>query len=987
MQKNNIHKKSLKKKLLTSTLLVLGLAFVLVGFTGFASPKTTVTQAYASGTDYTTDLSNSHDFTPSTEKMRAIDPNFSIDINISQSTIEPLTIPVVAKFSNYISANKIPSNLGFPISQLPISGSTSNLFVKSKVKINVYDFYVARTTDKDFFYDNETNLFSETLNKYNIEYHKVEPTSDTIRYDWSIDNSKLDTKYYYFNFVVARHNYVVGVNREVKGGSAEIFRFGYNLERIVSYSNISNAITTRELLSQYFENESNLSQDVKENRNDAIRKTLGSNKEISTVTVEWIEMTSYSSFQTVSDTIEVDSTYLGCKDFVFKEVLNKLPQDEAKDFNAIHKEYFYDAVTNEYLLIGKRIVRIVDEDNPFTYIYDCKTDTATLSINYEPYQYNDLALIAKNNDENNLLQMHLYPTDIETESVKIDSNTYKDYCTLIWDYDEIYQELYNSCKWLILIEPEDISYSVSGGSRDFGIIKTNESLSVTFPADSPENLFGIDITLTCIIVPDEDYTVKVSYYDVDDNYSATRITTESTVMKLSKVINLTDKTFANSNFYTDYVVPGLTVDDEIVDCFKYKDVDIQWDRNSNIAILYVEYSPATVICLKNDLTEDTNYRLLGRQSTFNVDELNFIIPFGYRIKNITVDEKFKNDVKIKFNELSPSDSKVTFFCSTKLEEQIVLIAELSDTWLIEFDYLFPYKDSCFSTLEHKVSEIKVADVPDINNITIKNLCDFAFGGINNMNICASVPKISKVSEKDLGVFELTLEYSPLSVKAQDSDGSYTEVLVYLTPYSVWNEYLGKDFSLMWLNTPENEFFDGESYNTISTDKLYGFFTQFVWSGQQLDLNEITSKFTTGTAEGGIDEEVCRVVYEAREVSGSDLYKWADSRKNNIGTITISYITIALSEAVSDDNKVYYSYFTYFDGNSVNNFVSRSGADDYDDNTGALPNFTEDVGKDIADWWENSSPAKVIKVILYVLLGLLVLFLIIKFAIWLFKDRN
>lgn len=1031
MRKNKIHKKSFKKKLLTSTLLVLGLAFVLVGFTGFASPKTAVTQAYASEVSAYADKATSNidgkDY-PYSEQVSSIDKyiligeDYTNSFSMGVSLTDPLSIPNKGTFPDrYLNKATDYSSSG-----LIYPGNEYFSYVEEK-GLNEYYYCLGRTTDVNFFYDTTTTDLFDLVLKYDIEYKMAgrghnanclnpETTigaslqTTTLWKNWTVNENTLDTPYYYFNFIVSYRESLAHMVNLAGRGATYMFSKTSIVERSVMPSE---PITAREILTEYYEDESNIGKSDKELRNDAIRSVLGkSTLDTATVTVEWIEMTSFASYNEVSDSLsDIDATYLGCKDYVFQQVLNKLGRS-LEDFNAIHKEYFYDDETKQYLLTGKRIVRIVDKDNPFTYKYDLNTNKATLSINYEPFQYNNLAITAKNNDENNLLEVSLFPTDVTTDKVKFDGTTYREYYNLIWDYDEIYQQLYNACKWLIIIEPDDISYSVSNEGNDFALFKTDESLTVRFPADAPENLFGLDITLTCIIVPDEDYSVTVSYYDVDENYSAERITTEKPVTyKLSEVINFTDKTFINSSFYADYVVAGLTVDDEIVECFKYKDVDIQWNRTDNTAVLFVEYYPATVICLKNDLNDDTNYRLLGRQSTFYVSELNFVVPVGYRIKGITVDEKFSKDVKIKFNELSPYESIVTFFCATNLEEQITLTAELSNTYLVRFDYLEQFKDSGFGILKTFEGMIDAPLVPDITKIKVgatsdnpagTGLCKFAYYETEDgkkvypfektgINVGVSTPEVYSVNFDGKGVFEISLEYSFITLKFKNADTESSgtvseEKVVYLTNYKAWQDLYGANWSILYLNSGENQIFTSEDTHTINPENLYGFFTQLVFKEQQTDLDSICSDGLT-YGQAGTDKKGVQVIAEYRTASGSDLYKWADKHQDNLGTMLISKLFVGIGEAVNDDNTVYYTYFTYLDGSATNSFAGRNDADDYDDEGDASQNTAEDIGESISDWWENSSPAKVIKVILYVLLGVLVLFFIIKFAIWLFKDRN
>ena len=323
--------------------------------------------------------------------------------------------------------------------------------------------------------------------------------------------------------------------------------------------------------------------------------------------------------------------------------------------------------------------------------------------------------------------------------------------------------------------------------------------------------------------------------------------------------------------------------------------------------------------------------------------------------------------------------------------------ELTDEWLLSVNYLTQYKNSPFAVLNTKELAVKVNDFPDIYKLTPEDVARLVGTDISvlKMKENAVMAEEVKVAFNGVSGYTVNLKYSVITVVTKDSDGNNSYLNIGLTPFSIWRERFGEDWTLTYI-APEVFKFSQE----VKYDKLYGFFALATFSEQIRNFNSWFKEFTSAG---------CSVIFNKAEVTGSGLYRFARENASSlivggaatgavlgmfcgvplVGAIVgagagalFSLTTSLLSEMASDENAKYYTYFFYLDGTTDEAYVAHNGADDISDNDSALTN----KGEDILDKVTKSELGRAIGIILGVTAAVVIVLLVIRIIIWLFPKK-
>lgn len=245
----------------------------------------------------------------------------------------------------------------------------------------------------------------------------------------------------------------------------------------------------------------------------------------------------------------------------------------------------------------------------------------------------------------------------------------------------------------------------------------------------------------------------------------------------------------------------------------------------------------------------------------------------------------------------------------------------------------------------------------------------------------------------IDTYIVNLDYSVITVVTKDDSGD-DYLNVKLTPFSMWRESFGEDWTLTYLARDVFQFSDEVEY-----DKLYGLFSVAVFKVQVKDFN---SWFKDLSGAG------CSVIFNKTEIHGSDFYKFV--RKNETALTVLggavggfaglfcgspikgaivgaaagklfSFSSELIAEMAHDDYGTYYSYFFYLDGTTNQPFIAHNGADDIDDKDSSFKNWLDHKWEEIG----GSDVLKVIGIILGVVLFLVILSLVLRVIEWLFPN--
>lgn len=697
--------------------------------------------------------------------------------------------------------------------------------------------------------------------------------------------------------------------------------------------------------------------------------------DISHVKLEYLKMKGFSEYETVQDGFYIDTSFIHNPTIV-KHLASQTfgYGDNLTKFNAIYKDYSYHVDGQANLLSQKIVRQAVDVEYDLNNIvWNNGEASSTLKVVYDDFNYADFSIRIKNNDVNNALVMDIYTT-----TVTPDGENY----ILSFNYDEITQQLYNSCGWLFELTPDN--FNIINNSKDVIVDLGADAVTFTFPKNNQEALFDVSATATTIITEDLDYSVVYKYMLVNPDLTLTEITSAPFALKYSKLINL-----SNQNFYALYgeeietaLSPDVLGDARYIE---YAGTRTAIDTETSSAIITVLYNYNTIVKTTNNLNGEVRFANLKKNAlNYTASEFDFCMPDGYRIKNLSC--LTPDLATIEFKDVYPASSTIKVLCGYNCQQIIEVYAELSDKYPVKVNYMAQYKSNTpFFIKAVFEDEVRVADYENIYEISTEQLLAIMRKESFDLLGLATIDSFSV--RRELDTYIIDVEYCNASLKSISADGTdVNEVKVYLTTYADWCAGFGKDWSVFMLNTPKDMYF--QYSNEIDPADLYGFFSVAVFEEQVKNLQD---HFATYSADG------CKTVFQSKKVVGSEIYKFFAGL--NFEIALEDDIGMWFCEIANDDNKTLHSYFFYLDGTSKLPYLALNGADSYDDTDSTIKNGLEDAGEKIGDFFTDafqktkdffrSDTGKVVKIILITVLCVAVLVLFVYIGIkfgWLRRRR-
>ena len=760
------------------------------------------------------------------------------------------------------------------------------------------------------------------------------------------------TYYYYLTLVKVRSEKIRYITHETSG-KLEIMPEAYSTNY---YENtIKNiAIETLEREAEMRESEREWLQDIAGVKPDT--------EEIS-VTLKYKAAADYADIEEQTYTFSVKSTWAQNKTLILSALYDLTPYKNIAELNVV---YTADYWQNGY--VYKTQERIILQARDFEYTYNEGSQTGTLEVIYNDFQYKDLSLRIANNDPLNNLTLDYYTAD----AVVGETTT-----TLTYNFAEIEEQLHNSCNWLFDFGKENIE--ITGTAEGVTTKLTDTALIVTFENDKEKELVNLSLIGVAEIIEDIEYTLTYEYAKLllSGTEIIETVKTSAPITKMYSEIVTCNFT----NFMTDY---GEIVNEAINPDFLggteyYIPVSIQkeysaYDAETHTCKITVEYSYNTLFGITNNYDDGITFKALNH-SSLNYTGGDFVdsIPNGYRVESLTTEAAYKDKLTIT-NAENYLDTRVQVKTSTTAKEVLPIVINYTDSWNLTINYLENYADQriqngekdakpCFAEKKVFSGAIKVKDYADIYNLTAEDVKEIL--GLESLDILglATVEEIA-VTFDGVSTYTVDLSYSHAALKQIDYDGNTLEIKIPLTSYAEWCKQYGQDWSILFLNTPERKYF--KYSNDVSRENLYGFFSVAVFKEQVSDLNYW---FKNNTGDG------CMTIFEGKEVSGAGVYKFFDNLTDKgILMSALGYIGMSFCEIVDDDNAMYYSYFFYLDGTSDDAYLATNGADDSGDTGSAIGNAWNDFTDWIGETWDkltNSKGWEIFKIVMGVVLVILV----------------
>ena len=682
-----------------------------------------------------------------------------------------------------------------------------------------------------------------------------------------------------------------------------------------------------------------------------------------TINFTYKRVKDFAEVETVTQNFTISGRYIYNEDYIKDYMYNVFGYDNISDFNAVY--------TDDYMIDGNIYdtqTRVFLQAESLSYSFDTTSSVGTLNVNYAPFKYSNFVIRITNNDPENNLTIDYFTADVVNNG---------DSTTLTYKFETIERQIYNSTYWLFDIDQRN--FTISSASNVTTSL-SDAALTISFNNAYENNLSELSVIVITEIMEDYELEVTFEYVELDDNLEETIIAAGPQKIFYSKMVYLSNENFETlEDTEIIYVSAIMAISPSVLngqDYYTYDGIRKDYNSDKTACTVVVEYTYTTLLKVTDSLNSQAVYIALNSNSlTYDYEDLPFNVPSGYRIKNVTSD----GNIRIDFNEHKPEDLTITVNESTAQKKIITLTAELSDSWYVTVNYLERYKSTPFAVYKTATKEVRVSEYGEIKNITADQTASII--GKSTLNVLKSAVESLDVTYDGKSTYTITPKYTYLSLKAIDYNGNSKEIKVPLTCYEDYCDMFGQDWSILWLNSSKTEYF--EYSNSVARDKLYGYFNVAVFEEQVSDLNYF---FKSNTGDG------CMTIFKSQQVQGSSVYQFASDMKDSLLFGGAGYALMSFCEIANDNNKILESYFFYLDTNSDKPYLSTGGADNAEDEDSAGENLGEDIiggikdnvdsiGNEIEDWLNNNPFAQFLKILGYVLIGGLALFLLV----WVFRK--
>ncbi len=718
---------------------------------------------------------------------------------------------------------------------------------------------------------------------------------------------------------------------------------------------------------------------------DGIRRSLqeiagvATDTEVVPITLNYKRMSDYSDITSANIVFNVKSVYAQNKNLVLSSLYQLTDFKNIAKLNVVYNGDYFEG--------GYRYStqsRIFLQAKDFKYSYDNENKRGTIEVVYEKFNYKDLSIKIANNDPDNHLQMEYYTSDAID-----DGNT----ITLKYDYETIKNQMHNSTGWLFDMDKNSVE--VVNCPTGVSVTMDDDALTVRCAKTLEDSLQNLSLSSVAEIMEDTECLMTVTYKTLsrDGRYiTESNVTTEPVGLWYSDVLKY--NTFENvMKDYGDVISAGVSP--EFLNGVKYANpTAVHTERTQGDVFdtynVIVEYDYNTLFAITNNYDNSIVYKELSDVTLlYKGDYFVDSIPDGYRVARIT--SSLNNDkVVIRFNE---DLEKTTVEVKTSANKNLLIPIdiEFTDEWVLKVNYLEDYIDyrmrigngsekACFAQRKTLDTTIKVKDYPDIYALTKEDVQkilgkqDLSILGLSNYDGIT-------VNFDGISTYVANVNYSYAALRQIDYDGNINEVKIPLTSYADWCAAYGKEWSILFLNSPDRNYF--QYSNDVTRENLYGFFSVAVFEEQVSDLNYY---FKNTTGDGNI------TMYEECQVQGSKIYNFFNKmREKGVILSTLGHVGMAFCDLINDANHMQYSYFFYLDGTTNMSYLSNGGADGPTDTDDALDNKVEDIKEEVQEkwdsltnridnWWEEfkeSDTWRVIKIVLICVASLMGLLIIVR----------
>lgn len=843
-------------------------------------------------------------------------------------------------------------------------------------------------------------------NSYDFCKLGVKETKENNYYRAGWDGSIPDySKDYYYFVAVVRSYYSIISGREAK-------LEGYYVEKVcTNYSKRSYKYVAEKVLENQVD-------DLTEMQVKYFRRIAGI--DISTdnfeVIINYRELEKINALKPskTSKIIRVDSLRVLDKEYVFWSAMKIMGKKYISDFNVVQRELAQGGsgagLKNDGFLIDERVWL---QAKDYTYTFDSTTNKGTIDINYEKFTASAFPIVVTNNKEEDNLTAFLYSAQITIAG---------GVTTITFDTSNLETRLCNNYGWefynsdfdnFLIENPYETTGEVSI-TKNYTTDEDgqNHVTSLTITTSDENLLVDCDVRLEVSIIPPVECTVTVSYETlsiVDGNLSdtATETALEGKVWS-NKLKALTYNEFLNGSeskgfpACADLIKNALKVNglDNIAYLTPY-DKQVKVSMENATARITVLYKYRAVFCINDNMASETYFMSVYNDSSLDYSGVEFLKDFdGYRAKDIACENK--SLAEIKRNAERPDNMKkaiVRVNCTINEKIVIPLYVTYTNEYEVKVGHLENIAamgengEGTLSGLAQRVVTEKTITVDffeDIYTPTEEELKNFF--GLSDLRVIGKfgMPDLEKTTVKfEDDIYEIELEYACAAIKVQESDGNYVEVKVPMSRYSDWTASFGEDWSVLALNTTQKVVFTDTV--TIKREEVYGYFFVSVFDEKVTSVNDLFAKFS---------KDGCKTFFQSTKVNGSGFYKFMRDNPALLpavgGTVGLLvgrpiagaaagagayYGVMSIAEFANDENRTYYSYFSFIDGTSELPYLSRAGALNVGDNDPAIKNAMEELLNNLKDWFGGSEVAKILKKGLAVVAMVIIGIVLLRVTLW------
>lgn len=722
----------------------------------------------------------------------------------------------------------------------------------------------------------------------------------------------------------------------------------------------------------------------------------------------------FNKYETITSSIPVPSVYVPDENYVWNRVLScdYVNGKGLVGFNANYTSYAGFEMSNGG--VGKKETfgsKIIREATGYTYSYsgDAIPETVSCNINYADYNYSNFYIRISNSGNPNVSEVEGYfpnnlLVDVYPTSVEILNGKYY----LYFDYNHIITLFGNTLHWAVLQDYFSLSYNTSDIKAHVYVNEETVSaghkrLAVSFDNGYKNNLFGLEITGNAPITEPVEMLCSVEYSSLDNDLVVSSNTFsagyyyDNNLGSLAAELSSRDGAYAN--YIYDSINPAVLGG---VEFLRPSFVTILTNYDNLTARLQVNYEyPSSVLVVTNNINTDKwVFSLPDTAAEYSLFLLGIQnkLPSGYRVSGfssnrlIISERELGNEIKTKFYK---GDSN--------RNEPYTIALNLTDKWPITINYLEQWKTSPFAIMNEFKGNIRVVDYPSdeygnlaLSATDISEILDRNIVVLNFLKVAVKIDEVNITYDEINDKYIVDLVYTHLSLLARDYSATAEEVKIALTPFSMWCDFYGKDWSPLWLNNEDHLYFTSVDLADISPERIYGFFSYVVFKDEVHDF----SNWLREQTGGGVS-----VLYSVSEVKGSGFYKFLNETTGvfaavggsigivfghpivgaTVGTLT-HYGLTSIAEAINDENGTYYTYFFFLDGTTAMPWMTDTGATSRDDNDSAIKNRAQGVAEDVGDFFskilESAGPVfTLLKFVLGALALLIIVLPIVKLIEW------